>query len=122
MTKILLKRIYEPKEASDGFRILADRLWPRGISKENAATNLWAKNIAPSNDLRKWYHAHMDKYDEFFQKYTAELDENPDTAVFLKTVRSKSVICLLTAAKEVPKSQLGILKDYIEKNKIFSSF
>lgn len=115
MTQIKLKRIYEAKEESDGFRVLADRLWPRGMKKEDAGIDLWAKDIAPTNELRKWYHANMDQYDAFYNKFMQELDENTESPEFLKTVKSKEVICLLTSAKDIPKSQLGILKDFIER-------
>ena len=115
MTPIKLKRIYEAREESDGFRVLADRLWPRGIKKEDAGIDLWAKDIAPTNELRKWYHANMDQYDAFYNKFMQELDENPESLEFLKTVKSKPVVCLLTAAKDIPKSHLGVLKDFIER-------
>ena len=115
MTPIKLKRIYEAREESDGFRVLADRLWPRRMKKEDAGIDLWAKDIAPTNELRKWYHANMDQYDAFYNKFMQELDENPESPEFLKTVKSKPVVCLLTAAKDIPKSHLGVLKDFIER-------
>ena len=115
MTKIILKRIYEAKEPSDGFRVLADRLWPRGIKKEDAGIDLWAKEIAPSNELRKWYHANMDKYEDFYKRFTKELEENAESPEFIKLIQSKSTATFLTAAKEITKSQLGILKDFVER-------
>ena len=92
MTPIKLKRIYEAREESDGFRVLADRLWPRGIKKEDAAIDLWAKHVAPTNELRKWYHANMDQYDEFYKKFMLEINQNPESSQFLKTVKSKPVV------------------------------
>ncbi len=118
MTEIKLKRIYDEKEASDGFRVLADRLWPRGISKESASIDLWEKAITPSNDLRKWYHAHSDKFEEFFQKYTMELAEIPETEVFIKLILSKQKVSLLTAAKDVSRSHLAVLRIYLEKKNV----
>ena len=76
---IQMKRIYEPPSDSDGFRVLVDRLWPRGMKKENANISLWEKNIAPSNDLRKWYGHDPEKLEEFKSRYKAELDNNPET-------------------------------------------
>ncbi|NLO70204.1 MAG: DUF488 family protein [Porphyromonadaceae bacterium] len=115
MTQIKFKRIYEEKESSDGFRVLADRLWPRGVKKEDADIDYWAKEIAPSNELRKWYHENMNKYDDFYKKFTLELEENPKSQDFVKLIHTKTNVTLLTAAKEIPESQLEILKDFIEK-------
>lgn len=65
---IKLKRVYEEPSSKDGFRILVDRLWPRGLTKEKAKIDLWAKEISPSNELRKWYHGNVDKWEEFKKK------------------------------------------------------
>jgi uncharacterized protein YeaO (DUF488 family) len=71
-----VKRVYEDAEPGDGFRVLVDRLWPRGISKERAALGLWAKEIAPSTELRQWFHAHPGEFAEFSRRYRAELEDN----------------------------------------------
>jgi len=75
--KILQKKIYEPAEDADGYRVLVDRLWPRGISKEKAQIDLWAKDIAPSHKLRKHFHQNGD-WNEFKRKYCAEIENNAD--------------------------------------------
>src|SRR5690606_27928372 len=71
--KLHLKRVYDPKSEKDGMRVLVDRLWPRGLSKQEAAVDLWVKDVAPSTELRRWYHAHMDEWPEFRKRYEAEL-------------------------------------------------
>ncbi len=71
---IILKRIYEPYSEHDGFRILVDRLWPRGVSKEKAALDLWLKDIGPSTELRKWFAHDPEKWLDFKQRYKAELE------------------------------------------------
>ena len=76
---IKIKRIYEDYSKTDGYRILVDRLWPRGISKERAQIDLWAKDIAPSSDLRKWYSHDSDKRQEFQKKYLTELKDKSDS-------------------------------------------
>ena len=75
-TKIGVKRVYDEPAASDGRRILVDRLWPRGLTKEKAKIDYWAKDISPSNELRKWYGHEPAKWDEFRKRYFAELDRN----------------------------------------------
>lgn len=82
--KVTLERIYQKPQAS-GFRVLVDRVWPRGISKVNAALDLWAKTIAPSTELWKWFGHDPEKYPEFKKRYLAELAANPDLPDFIKT-------------------------------------
>ena len=76
---IQIKRIYEEYSESDGYRILIDRLWPRGITKERAKIDLWSKDIAPSNDLRKWYLQNLEKVKQFQKRYIIELESRPDS-------------------------------------------
>lgn len=75
---IQIKRIYESSDEHDGLRVLVDRLWPRGISKEKANLDLWCKDIAPSSDLRKWFGHKSERFEEFANRYIEELDENQD--------------------------------------------
>lgn len=82
--QVKLKRAYDPPEPSDGFRVLVDRLWPRGISKEKAKLDLWLKEIAPSAGLRKWFGHEPEKWDEFKKRYFSELEANPETVLLLK--------------------------------------
>ena len=111
MVKILLKRIYEEPSEADGYRILLDRLWPRGLKKEDAKFDEWRKDITPSKD-RHW---------EVFQgRYGMEIKQNPDFIPFLREIEKHPVVTFLTAAKDVQHSHLPILKEAIEdfeKNK-----
>lgn len=112
--KIILKRVYEPAEESDGCRILVDRLWPRGESKEKAAIDFWAKNAAPSNELRKWFNHDPDKWDEFQKKYREELDGNPAGVDELKAaMKGKKMVTLLYGAKDEQHNQAVVLKQYL---------
>lgn len=114
--KILMKRTYEEADKSDGFRILADRLWPRGIKKENAHIDLWAKEISPSTDLRKSYHSYEIDFKEFSKEYLKELKENPQIKDFLKSLKEYKTVTFLTSAKEIEVSALPVLKNFIEDN------
>lgn len=114
--KILMKRTYEEADKSDGFRILADRLWPRGIKKENAHIDLWAKEISPSTELRKSYHSDEIDFKEFSKKYLKELKDNPETDGFLKNLNTHRTVTILTSAKDIEISALPILKRFIESS------
>ena len=118
--KIQLKRVYEAESPEDGFRILADRLWPRGIKKEALHLDFWAKEIAPSTVLRKRYHQDG-KFEDFKADYTQELLANPTYASFLEMLKPHKVITLLTASKLIEKSALPILKEAISKNSLKTS-
>lgn len=109
---IKLKRIYEPYDENDGYRVLVDRLWPRGISKEKAHLDLWLKDIAPSTELRKWFNHDSKKWSEFKQKYQAELKDNREFVERLEQVKEKhSTLCLLYGAKdEVHNEAIVILE------------
>ncbi len=118
MHKILFKRIYDPVESSDGCRILIDRLWPRGITKEKAKIDEWPKAITPTNELRKAYHGEQIDYDEFSKKYEDELENNDDVPKFLEyaenCIKDKNVT-LVSSVKDIEASHVPILKKYIEK-------
>jgi len=113
-----LKRIYEEKTADDGMRILVDRVWPRGLSKEDAAIDLWAKDAAPSPELRKWFNHDADKYNEFKQKYKEELKsgEQQDSLEQLKEAakKHKKQLTLLYAAKDEQHNQAQVLKEILD--------
>ena len=116
MGKIKLVRIYDSEQPA-GFRILVDRLWPRGMSKERAKLDLWAKELGPSNDLRKWFGHEDAKYPEFKRKYFAELDQNPAVADFrdlLKGQLKQGDVLFLFAAKNLDHNQAVALKEYLE--------
>lgn len=114
--KILEKRIYDNTEKEDGFRILADRLWPRGMKKEDAPIDLWAKEIAPSTELRKSYHGKEIDFAEFSKKYLIELNENSAVEVFLNQIKTHETITLMTSVKDVTISEVPVLKSFLKKH------
>ena len=109
---INLKRVYEIPDETDGFRVLSDRLWPRGIKKEELDFDFWAKEIAPSTLLRKAYHQTHD-FDTFSSDYRNELEQNASVDTFLELIHDKKALTLLTAAKDIEKSHLPILKGFL---------
>lgn len=113
MIKINLKRVYEKPEKSDGFRILVDRLWPRGLSKEKAAVDLWLKEIAPSTGLRKWFNHDPEKWDEFQKRYQHELKANKTEVQQLKEEIKKHHVTIVYAARDEIHNDAVVLKDFI---------
>jgi len=112
---IKLKRAYEKPEESDGLRILVERLWPRGLSKEAADIDAWMKDVAPSNDLRKWYGHDPEKWAEFKKRYFEELDGEKDAVEELrKAVRGKNVT-FVYGSKEEKLNSAAALREYLEK-------
>jgi len=115
---IHIKRIYENADSSDGKRILVDRLWSRGISKENAHLDLWLKEVAPSTELRKWFHAATpDHWQEFKQRYLDELEINPAVEELIN-IASSDKVTLLYSAKDLERNHAIILKEYLLNNKL----
>ena len=110
---IKIKRIYNSPAEDDGFRVLVDRLWPRGVSKEKAKIDLWLKDIAPSDQLRKWFAHDPAKWDEFKRKYFKELEEKKDL-INQVSKESKDGTTLLYAAKDDKYNNAKALKEYIE--------
>jgi uncharacterized protein YeaO (DUF488 family) len=118
MNHIKIKRIYEPPEDTDGKRILVDRLWPRGMSKERAALDSWAKAIAPSSDLRKWFGHTPEKLNDFGKAYRGELSQNPDAAAWASKIADwlkQGDVTLLYAARDPQVNHALILKDWLEQ-------
>ncbi|WP_428908195.1 DUF488 domain-containing protein [Niallia sp. Krafla_26] len=116
MDRLLLKRIYEPYDEMDGERILIDRLWPRGISKEDAKLTTWAKDIAPSSELRKWFCHKPELFEEFKQKYIAELRHDGQKSRLLSQLcqlAEKKRITLLYGAKDPVYNHAVVLKEEI---------
>lgn len=109
---IKLKRVYEKPEKSDGFRILIDRLWPRGLSKEKAKINLWLKDIAPSNDLRKWFGHDPAKWSEFQKRYRKELQTNREAIKQLKQIikKEKTITLLFSASDKEHNNAVALTK------------
>lgn len=115
---IHIKRIYENADSSDGKRILVDRLWSRGISKENAHLDLWLKEVAPSTELRKWFHAATpDHWQEFKQRYLDELEINPAVEELIN-IASSDKVTLLYSAKDLERNHAIILKESLLNNKL----
>ena len=110
---IRIKRIYAPVDKSDGQRVLVDRLWPRGVSREEAALDLWLKEIAPSSALRTWFGHQPERFTEFAQRYRRELDGNPEPVARLRALRAKGDVTLLYAAHDPRINQAVVLADYL---------
>ena len=112
---IKLKRVYEPAIPEDGFRILVERLWPRGVTKGKAALDAWLKEAAPSPPLRKWYGHDPGKWDEFKRRYQMELDNNPTALVKLRSwIAEYPVVTFTYAAKDERLNSAAILRDYVQ--------
>ena len=113
--KIRLKRVYEAPEEADGLRILVDRLWPRGLRKEDAALHRWARELSPSDELRKELHHDPARWDEFKARYFEELDALPDAVRQLREEVGKGTVTLLYAAKDTERNNAVALAEYLEK-------
>ncbi|GLU25803.1 DUF488 domain-containing protein [Brucella sp. NBRC 12950] len=113
MPDIEIKRIYDEPQPNDGFRILADRVWPRGMTKEKAAIDLWAKDLAPSTELRKWFDHDIAKWPEFQEKYRDELKANQAEIQEALTKASGARLTLLFGAKDVEHNQAVVLRDFL---------
>lgn len=98
MTKLQLKRAYEPAEKSDGYRVLVDRLWPRGVSKEKAKIDLWLKNIAPSSELRRWFNHSDERIGGFVSRYYKELSVNSEVEKMEQIMKEHPVVTIVYAA------------------------
>lgn len=112
--QLRVKRVYEAPESSDGRRILIDRLWPRGLSKEKAAIDYWAKSVAPSAELRRWFGHDPDKWAEFRARYFAELDANPDGVEALRSELAKGINTIVFGSKEERLNNAAAIVLYLE--------
>lgn len=112
---IKIKRAYEGQSTSDGKRFLVDRLWPRGVSKEKLAGTTWLKDVAPSDELRHWYHHDLSKWDEFRKRYSVELEANPESWRPLVEEAKKGTVTLLYSAKHIDCNNAAALKEYLEE-------
>jgi uncharacterized protein YeaO (DUF488 family) len=111
---IKLKRVYEAPEPDDGFRILVDRLWPRGLSKNSARIDFWLKEAAPSTELRKWFDHDPSKWTEFRARYFCELDSNSQAIDQLKEHLRHGMVTLVFGAKDHEHNDAVALKKYLE--------
>ncbi len=112
--KLKIKRVYETPAATDGTRVLVERLWPRGLSKPQARVDLWLKDIAPTTGLRKWFAHDPDKWPEFQRRYLAELQGNPALAE-LESLARKGPVTLVYAARDEEHNGALVLKEMLEK-------
>jgi uncharacterized protein YeaO (DUF488 family) len=112
---IRLKRAYDVPSDDDGTRILVERLWPRGLSKENAAIDLWLKEVAPSTELRKWYGHDPDKWEEFRRRYRAELDDKGEVLDDVRRRLGEGPVTFIFAAKDEEHNSAVVLKEFLER-------
>ncbi len=113
MKDIKLKRIYDDPSDDDGYRILVDRLWPRGVSKEDAKLDEWDKEIAPSSELRKWFDHQEERFKEFSKRYREELKDKENDLDKLREIAEKKTLTLLYAAKNPEINQAVVLKEVL---------
>ena len=113
---IRLKRAYQDAESSDGVRILVDRLWPRGVTKKAAAIDHWLKEVAPSPELRKWFGHQPQRWSQFRERYSAELDEKQQQLAELQAICEKGTVTFVFAARDTSRNGAIVLKDYLERH------
>ena len=112
---IQLKRAYEPAAKDDGLRILVERLWPRGVSKQKARIDLWLKAVAPSTDLRKWYSHDPARWPAFRKRYWKELEDVGDVVALLKLVADARTVTFVYAAGDEERNSAVALKAFLER-------
>lgn len=116
MYNIEIKRAYDAPQDSDGYRVLVDRLWPRGEKKDVFEYDLWAKEIAPSTELREWFHQdEIGRWNDFYNKYVAELNESSYTKAFINQLKEHHTITLLYSAKDKTLNNAVVLQHYLKK-------
>ncbi|MFE2266222.1 DUF488 domain-containing protein [Streptomyces griseosporeus] len=116
---VRVRRVYEPPEPDDGLRVLVDRLWPRGLAKDAARVDEWPKGLTPSTELRRWYHAGEGSFEEFRERYEAEL-AGEEAAGLLDGLRGSArtgPVTLLTASKDPERSHAAVLADLLKRRK-----
>ena len=112
---IRIKRTYDQPTSADGRRILVDRLWPRGMTKEALAMDAWLKDVTPSTGLRQWFGHRPERWDEFRRRYERELDANIDAWEPIVEASTKGVVTLLYSAQDVAHNHAIVLRDYLER-------
>ncbi|RWM99162.1 MAG: DUF488 domain-containing protein [Mesorhizobium sp.] len=112
---VAVKRVYEAPERSDGQRVLVDRVWPRGVSKKDAALDLWLKKIAPSTELRKWFGHDLERWPEFQKRYCAELDGNEEAVAHLRELLRHGKVTLLFGAHDEAHNNAVALMGYLRR-------
>jgi len=109
--KLKIKRVYDKPAEEDGTRILVDRLWPRGLTKQKAKVDVWLKDIAPSTELRKWFAHDPEKWKEFIKKYKKELHENKEQAAILKEYLKQGTVTLVYGARDELHNEALVIKE-----------
>lgn len=113
MKTIQIKRVYEDKSKDDGYRVFVDRLWPRGVSKEDAHFDEWMKELAPSTELRKWFDHKPERFEEFSKRYKKELAEQKELLDKLKELAKKKKVTLLFAAKDTEINNAVVIQEVL---------
>lgn len=109
-----IRRVYDEPDPNDGFRILVDRIWPRGLSKESAHVDEWLKDVAPTTELRAWFGHDPDRFAEFEARYRAELQGNPAVGLLRDILRTHQQVTLLFGARDTEHNQAVVLRDYLQ--------
>ena len=116
--RIKIKRVYLAPEPGDGFRVLVDRLWPRGLKKESAGVDLWLKELAPSDSLRKWFGHAPARWESFRKRYFHELDSGSEAVERLAELKGKKIVTLVFGAKDEEHNNAVALKEYLKRKRI----
>ncbi|HNP37631.1 MAG TPA: DUF488 family protein [Woeseiaceae bacterium] len=114
---VRIKRAYEAADAGDGYRVLVDRLWPRGVPKSKLKADLWLKEVAPSTELRNWFKHDVEKWPDFRKKYIAELKQNSECVDILAGQLRKGRMTLVYGAKDQEHNQAVVLRDFLSGHK-----
>ena len=114
MKTIQIKRVYDDKSDDDGYRVFVDRLWPRGVSKEDAHFDEWIKELAPSTELRKWFNHKPERFDEFSKRYRKELKEQDEKLDELRDIAKTKKVTLLYAAKDIEINNAVVIRDVLK--------
>jgi uncharacterized protein YeaO (DUF488 family) len=110
---VKLKRVYEPASVEDGARVLVDRLWPRGVSKDRAALSNWCRDVAPSTNLRKWFGHEPSRWDEFRERYRVELKRNIEPVAALRLLAKQGPLTLVFGARDETRNEAVVLRDFL---------
>lgn len=116
--RVRVRRVQEERSPRDGLRVLVDRLWPRGVTKERAALDLWLKDVAPTPELRVWYGHRPERFEEFARRYREELSSGPaaEAAERLRALARERTVTLLTAARDVERSGAAVLAEFLRES------
>jgi uncharacterized protein YeaO (DUF488 family) len=113
---VRIKRIYEPADDRDGYRVLIDRLWPRGVRKDQAHVDEWARDLAPSDELRRWFGHDPSRFEAFARRYRAELDAQRDAIEALRDRARRNTVTIVFAARDVAHSNAAVLAEVLSED------